>query len=150
MSFQRILIAIDGSPLSLHVASAGFELAQALKAEVATLYVVEPPVPYSGEIGISAEELLQVADRDDCAVREALQRTVRAPSEATHLVRVGHPATLIDQVAQEWRAELIVVGSHGRGGLGRVLLGSISEAVVRHAACPVLVVRGAKNAQDKG
>ncbi|MGE5112215.1 MAG: universal stress protein [Acidobacteriaceae bacterium] len=46
------------------------------------------------------------------------------------------------KAANEWPADLIVIGSHGRGGVERLLLGSVAESVTRHAACPVLVVRG--------
>jgi nucleotide-binding universal stress UspA family protein len=144
MGFKRILIPIDGSPVSFHAAKVGVELAQALDAEVATLFVVEPPVAYSGEIGIPAGELLQLTERDDEAIVEALRQHVVLPPAASHLVRVGHPADVIDKTSADWAADLIVIGSHGRSGLGRVLLGSVAEAVLRRAPCPVLVVRGSK------
>lgn len=143
MSFKRILIPVDGSPQSVHAAQTGLELAQALGAEIATVYVVEPPVPYTGEIGIPPDELLEVAERDDRDALAALRQSVRLPPEARHFVRVGHPADVIGKVAAEWPADLIVIGSHGLGGLGRALLGSVADAVVRHSPCPVLVVRRA-------
>jgi nucleotide-binding universal stress UspA family protein len=55
---------------------------------------------------------------------------------------LGHAADVIEKLATEWSAELIVIGSHGRGGLGRALLGNVADAVVRRAPYPVLVVRG--------
>jgi nucleotide-binding universal stress UspA family protein len=61
-----------------------------------------------------------------------------APLEFIH---VGKTATEIVKAAKDWSADLIVIGSHGRGGVDRLLLGSVAEAVMRHAACPVLVVR---------
>jgi universal stress protein A len=54
---------------------------------------------------------------------------------------VGKPAAEIVNAAKEWPADVIVIGSHGRAGVTRVLLGSVAEAVMRHAPCPVLVVR---------
>ncbi|HEX4180354.1 MAG TPA: universal stress protein, partial [Caulobacteraceae bacterium] len=54
----------------------------------------------------------------------------------------GHPAEEIVAAAQAWSADLIVIGSHGRSALTQVLLGSVAEAVMRNAPCPVLVVRG--------
>ncbi|MFN8515911.1 MAG: universal stress protein [Thermomicrobiales bacterium] len=57
------------------------------------------------------------------------------------LLREGAPASDIVAAAQEWQADLIVVGTHGRGGLGRLVLGSVAESVLRDAPCPVLVVR---------
>jgi nucleotide-binding universal stress UspA family protein len=142
MGFTRILIPIDGSPVSLHAARVGIELAQTLNAEVATLFVVEPPAPHSSEIGMSAEQLLEVGQRESEEVISGLRRQVELPPSASHLVRVGHAADVIDTTSTRWSADLIIIGSHGRGSLGRVPLGSVAEAVVRHASCPVLVVRG--------
>lgn len=141
MSFSRVLIAVDGSAASFDAARAGFELAAALSANVTTVYAVEPPVSYSDQIGIPANELVQVAGRDDEDVVEALRRAVHVPEGTPHLVRVGHPADIVLQVARDWPADLIVIGSHGRRGLGRALLGSVAESVVRRTPCPVLVVR---------
>lgn len=64
----------------------------------------------------------------------------------TELVRVGNPGIEISDYAEESGAELIVMPSHGRHGLHRVLLGSVAERVLRHAECPVLVLRRAGNA----
>jgi nucleotide-binding universal stress UspA family protein len=142
MTFKRILIPIDGSLQSAHAAQTGLDLARALGAEVATVFVVEPPVAYSGEIGIPAAELLEVSARDDEEALSAVKRSVQLPPDAPHFVRAGHPAEIIGKVAAEWPADLIVMGSRGLGGLGRALLGSVADAVVRHAPCPVLVTRG--------
>jgi nucleotide-binding universal stress UspA family protein len=141
VSFSRILIAVDGSTRSFDAARAGFDLAAELSAQVATIHVFEPPVPYSGEIGLPADELLQVANSDDENVAEALGRSVHVPEGTTHMVRIGQPADVIVQAAKDWPADLIVIGSHGRSGFGRVLLGSVAESVAREAPCPVLVVR---------
>ena len=141
MSFKRILIPIDGSPECAHAAQIGLDLAKALGAATATVFVVEPPVAYSGEIGIPAEELLEVSARDDEEALLATRRHVNLPPDTPHFVRVGHPAEVIAKVAAEWPADLIVIGSRGLGGLGRALLGSVADAVVRHAPCPVLVTR---------
>ncbi len=144
MSFNRILIAIDGSAPSIDAARRGFDLAAALSAKVSTIYVVDPPVPYSGGIGIAPDELLQVAGRDNEQVIATLRQAVPVPEGTAHLVRVGRPADIISQVAKDWPADMIVIGSRGRSGLGRVLLGSVAESVVRQAPCPVLVVKGDK------
>ena len=119
MSFSRILIALDGSMVSFDAARTGLDLAAALSAKVEIIYIVEPPVPFSGEIGIPADAVLNVATCDDEAIVENLRRAVRVPEGTTHLARVGHPADTIS----------------------RALLGSVAESVVRHASCPVLVVR---------
>jgi nucleotide-binding universal stress UspA family protein len=56
-------------------------------------------------------------------------------------VQTGTPATAITKAAKDWPADLIVIGSHGRSGMRRALLGSVAEGVMRNAPCPVLVVR---------
>jgi nucleotide-binding universal stress UspA family protein len=141
MSFRRILIAVDGSSVSAHAAEAGLELARVLHSETAVVYAVEPPVDYSGEIGFPADMLLEGSEREAGAIFADLQRSFGLPADAARFIRVGHAAEVIRGVAEEWPADLIVIGSHGRGGLGRVLLGSVAEAVLRHAPCPVLVIR---------
>jgi nucleotide-binding universal stress UspA family protein len=62
----------------------------------------------------------------------------------TTAVKEGDPRTEIINMASEWHADLIMVGSHGRTGLDRLLMGSVSEAVARHAPCSVQIVRTAK------
>lgn len=140
MSFSHILIAMDGSPTSFDAVRRGLDLAAALAAEARTLHVVEPPVPYSSEFGLPPDELLQVATRESEAVVATLRRAVSIPEETPYLVRVGRPADVILDVAREWPTDLIVIGSHGRSGVARVLLGSVAESVVRRAPCPVLIV----------
>jgi nucleotide-binding universal stress UspA family protein len=141
MSFHRILIAVDGSPLSIAAARTGLELARALGAEAAIVHAVEPPVDLSGEIGIPDEVLLEAAGREAKDIVSHLGRSAGLAPNTAQFIRVGHAHEVIGRVAAEWSADLIVIGSHGRGGLGRVLLGSVAEAVVRHAACPVLITR---------
>lgn len=144
MSFQRILIAVDSGPISIHRTRIGLELARALGSEMAIVHAVEPPVEYSGEIAFPAELLLQAADGETKEIFARLQRSVGLRSSAPQFIRVGHAAEVIGSVANEWAADLIVIGSHGRGGLGRVLLGNVAQAVVRHAPCLVLVTRTVK------
>ncbi len=141
MSFHRILVAVDSSPLSITAARTGLELARALGAEAAIVHAVEPPVDLSGEIGIPDEVLLEVAGPETGKIIASLERSADLPPNTLQFIRVGHAQEVIGRVAAEWSADLIVIGSHGRGGLGRVLLGSVAEAVVRHAACPVLITR---------
>jgi nucleotide-binding universal stress UspA family protein len=141
MSFGRILIAVDGAPISVQAARTGLDLAQALKAEIAVVHAVEPPVDFSGEIGFPAEVLLDAAKDDAEKLIAALGRSVDLPAGALSFLRVGHAAEVIGNVVADWPADLIVIGSHAREGMGRILLGSVAEAVLRHASCPVLVVR---------
>ncbi len=74
-------------------------------------------------------------------VKNAAERLRSAGFDASTSVREGDPKMVILDCATEWRADLIVVGSHGRKGVTRFLLGSVSEAVARHAYCSVEIVR---------
>jgi nucleotide-binding universal stress UspA family protein len=141
MTFQRILIAVDNSPLAAHAANVGFDLARALHGEVALITVVDPLENAAPESGVPAVDLIAFAEKDgrrllaDVGARSAIQ------PPPLSFVPVGKPGVEILKTAGEWPADLIVVGSHGRSGVGRVVVGSVAETVMRHATCPVLVVR---------
>lgn len=141
MSFQKILVAVDGQPLAERAAEVAAELARSLGAQVAFVYAADPALSYAPESGISSGELI---DRDKEQGQRLLSRLcqeISLPSSPRSFLEVGKPANEIVRTAKEWTADLIVLGSHGRAGIARVLLGSVAEAVLRHAPCPVLVVR---------
>ena len=142
MSFRKILVAVDESAFAARAADVGFDLARSLGAEVAIIHVVDPSVvAYAPEGGIPASELIALAQQAGKRLLAAHgQRTALQPVPL-EFIHVGKPATEIVKAAKDWPADLIVVGSHGRGGVERLLLGSVAEAVMRHASCPVLVVR---------
>jgi nucleotide-binding universal stress UspA family protein len=141
MLFKRILITVDGSAISTHAAGVGLELAATIGAEVALVHVIGPAISDSSDIGIPAGEMM-LSDEDEIAqVFAGLRGGPPVPAGATKLIRVGPPVAAITHAAQEWSADLIVVGSHGRSGVGRALLGSVAEGVARNSPCPVLIVR---------
>jgi nucleotide-binding universal stress UspA family protein len=141
MSFQRIIIAVDGSAFAAHAADVGFELARSLGAETALVYVVDPSVVVAPEGGYPAGELIALAEQDGQRLLAGFSQRASVQPPPLEFIQVGKPATEIVKAAQEWPADLIVIGSHGRGGVQRLLLGSVAEGVMRHAKCPVLVVR---------
>ncbi len=137
MLLRTILCATDFSEPS----EFGFRLACALARDhqgtVVVLYVDPPPLTH-GEV---------VARRQENGYREDLWEMLRrnqAPGGAvpvSYRLEEGEPVAGILRVADEVAADLIVMGTHGRTGLGRLVLGSVAEAVVRRAACPVLTVK---------
>jgi universal stress protein A len=142
MSFRKILIAVDESAFAARAAGVGFDLARSLGAEVAIIHVVDPSVvAYAPEGGIPAGELVTLAQQDGKRLLATFSQRAALQAPPLEFIHVGKPATEIVKAAKDWPAELIVVGSHGRGGVERLLLGSVAEAVMRHASCPVLVVR---------
>ncbi len=142
MSFKRILIAVDESAFAAHAAEVGIELAKLLTAEIAFIHAVDPSVARAGpEVGVPADKLMAMEEREAKNLLSAFRDRAEASPGALEFLEIGNPATKIVQGARNWPADHIVIGSHGRGGVERLLPGSVAESVVRHASCPVLVVR---------
>lgn len=145
MKLKKILVAIDFSKLSHEALDYAIGLAEELGARLTVLYVVEPldftGVDVLGGTPIATqaivEEHLKQARREIERVRT--RKLAKLPN-ASVAVRLGRPADEIVAAGGKGRSNLIVVGTHGRSGLSHLLMGSVAERVVRHAACPVLVV----------
>jgi nucleotide-binding universal stress UspA family protein len=145
---QRILCGTDLSPASEPAWAEAQLLARLLGAEIVLLHVVSPLVIPPGvgpEVYVPPHLYQQLVDDADRDARERLARLCdrRAPSSAKVTTRVEHgmAADRILHVAAEDGADMCVLGTHGRTGLGRVLLGSVADRVVRLARCPVVTVR---------
>lgn len=139
MSFRKILIAVDGEPLADHAAEVGIELASSLGAEIGLVYVVEPAL--SQAPGIQPADLIAEDEREGRRVLDRLRHLLPPDRLRAEFIHAGRPASEIVRTAKEWAADVIVIGSHGRHGFQRALLGSVAEEVMRHAPCPVLVLR---------
>lgn len=146
---MKILLASDGSDFSLVAAGKMSEIvALDGDSEVLIVSVSEPVAPSSRLL--AADEYLVLARKASVgaasaaaeATREKLVQSVRNKGVQieTRIVE-GNPKSRIVNVAKNWNADLVVTGSHGRGFLGRMLIGSVSDAVVKHSPCSVLVIR---------
>ena len=140
MSFRRILIALDDSAIAAHAVEVGTDLSAALKAQVALVYVVDPTLAFQPDGGIPAAELVAALKRESQSFLAAAAQRTGEP-QAWQFLREGKPADEILPAAREWEADAIVIGTHGRSGMSRLVLGSTAESVVRQAPCPVLVVK---------
>ena len=110
------------------------------------MHVIEPVVPTVGYAGMTEPmPMADISDQlEDSAERELPKIAACeecAGLEVEEVIAHGDAASEIVRVAKERGVDLIVIASHGRTGLGRILFGSTAEAVVRHAPCPVLVVK---------
>jgi len=146
---MKILVAIDDSEFSKAAVQSVVTRTWPPGTEVRTLHVVEPPSLLLGRemTGYDPEfETVWKALRDQAKVLVTKANDVLRKSglNATTVLIEGDPKSQIIDVAKEWPADLIVLGSHGRKGLSRFLMGSVSEAVVRHAHCSVEIVRTPK------
>ena len=144
--FERILFPTDFSELSRSALQHARAIADAFDADFHCLYVVDEAYQYWGAMG---PESIPVGPPPDDMLEAAAKRMDRFKSD--HLsdlkrppitkVLLGRPFTEIIAYAREHEIGLIIMGTHGRGALAQMLLGSTTEKVVRKASCPVLTVR---------
>ena len=146
---MKILLAIDDSKFSEAALRMLVAQNHPRKSTVRVLHVVElPEIPYDPELPMPSPTLDNMRKGRKKAGRELVERAVKrvtaAGFKADGAVRLGHVRTTVVDVGDKWHADLIVVGSHGRKGLKRILLGSVSDYVARHACCSVEIVRMAR------
>lgn len=143
---MRILLAIDDSRFSQAAIETVIEQARPHDTDVRILHVVEsPPLLVAREMGgydPALETALESQKQNaEALVRKAAELLRARGIKVAAALEMGDPKSKILDVAEEWRADLIVLGSHGRRGFERFLMGSVSDAVVRHAKCSVQIVR---------
>ena len=145
--FKHILLATDGSAASEHAADMALSLARAHGAKLTALYVVDP-YPYLGigEANPVGFDAYMSAARDHAAQAHARlsQRSTAGGAPVDLQLRLVEDVAAVDgilQTARDEQADLIVVGSHGRTGLRRLMLGSVAGKVVAESTVPVLVAR---------
>jgi nucleotide-binding universal stress UspA family protein len=152
MHIRSILLPTDFSECAECALPYATQMARQAGARLVCLYVVEPLVPPVGYAPMAealpgvdvSEQLQQSAERE---LPRVAAREECAGLEVEELIVHGEAATEIVRVAAERDVDLIVISSHGRTGLGRMLFGSTAESVVRHAHCPVLVVKPKDSAE---
>src|SRR5579862_5566780 len=150
MPQNTVLVAVDGSELALDAARSGLALL-APGAAVAFVTCVEPSDPTlvtgTGMAGgvMSAEELETIDSEYVAGGNDAVEAAAAAldRADAEKVVLRGDPGPALCDLARERDARAIVMGSRGRGGIKRALLGSVSDYVVRNAHCPVIITRPA-------
>ncbi len=141
MSFKRILVAVDDSEFAARAADVGVELAKSLKAQVDFVHVFDPSVGPGATWGVPADRLTEMSEQAAKHLVAAFRERTLIRSGVREFVDSGKPASKIIEIANSWHADLIVMGSHGRGKMEGLLMGSVSQEVLHHARCPVLVVQ---------
>jgi nucleotide-binding universal stress UspA family protein len=145
--YHRIFVPVDGSSTSNKALVAALEIARDVDARVRLVHFIDELVFVTG-LDMSVEVFV--------AVREGGERVLRDAAEIAKAAGVVAETRLLDEPGQrlgesvareasEWGADLIVVGTHGRHGTRRALLGSGAEQIIRLAPAPVLVIRGAED-----
>lgn len=170
-SFQTILVPVDFSPYAAEALRYAATLAKRFAATLLVLHVIDKdfetvvvhqhagrrglPSPILGTFAGPLEVPSGTMETVAIDLREQAQATLKPfiPTEFNELtierrVEVGHPFEQILEAAKRQTADLIVMGTHGRTGLGHVMLGSVAERVVRLAPCPVLTVKAPPSQQE--
>ena len=146
LQLRKLLVPTDFSGCANYALPYAASIARATGATIICVHVVEPIVPAVGYSGLAepmpiadmSEQLENSAERELPQLADCDEFNGLAVEE---VIVHGDAAAEIVRVASEHEVDLIVVSSHGRTGLGRIIFGSTAEAVVRHASCPVLVVK---------
>jgi len=144
LNLQRILVAVDFTETSDKAFDFAIQLAEKFGATVTAMHAFEIPV-----VGFPDGSLVATADiasRIQEAARQGLDGAVKARQERgvkiESILREGSPHEEVRAVAEQIHADLIVIGTHGRKGLARALLGSVAENVIRTVKIPVLTIHG--------
>ena len=142
--YKRILVPVDGSKTSDSALEQAIGLADEQKAELRVVYVVDEASIIAGSeygdmIGVEKTQI-------DVGKRVLEQVKARCKNASTQILETDSVGQKISEAivrdAQQWHADLIVAGTHGRTGLSHLLLGSVAEGIVRAAPMPVLLVKG--------
>jgi nucleotide-binding universal stress UspA family protein len=151
MKISNILIGIDDSKYAEYAASYGFDIARTFNAHVGLVHIVEPAVapdnnadtimgmPMQSPNFNDANLLDMQKDRSDNIIDRTIAKYADG-LQVTHFNEYGSTADGILSCSKEFKADLIVIGTHGRTGIDRLLMGSVAESVVRNSHVPVLVV----------
>jgi nucleotide-binding universal stress UspA family protein len=137
-AIQRILLATDLSPASAGATDEALELARSLHADLLVVSVIDPATPLSSG---PVERMDQRRAAREFAAQAIVVQGRRIGVSVSFLVWEGEPGPAIVEAAEAEAADLVIVGTRGRNRVERFVLGSVSDHVVRHARCPVLIVR---------
>jgi len=143
MNFKKILIAVDNSICAEKAAKTGYEMASKFDAEIALVNIIEPmPQTINPDFALTPVfmELHDNSEENSHTLLKGIENKYGNGLKTTYLTSLDTATHGIIQQAEEWGAELIVIGTHGRTGLYHFLMGSVAEHVVRKAACPVLII----------
>jgi nucleotide-binding universal stress UspA family protein len=143
-TIKRILVPVDFSAASRAALWRATELAKALGASIELLHVIElpdvRPMASEGYVPVPVEYRKDVRRQAEEHLKDWLS-TADVPPDVRRDVREGRPFAEIIRYARERTIDLIAMGTHGRGGMSHLLIGSVTDNVVRAAPCPVLTVR---------
>ena len=149
LEIHKIVCPVDFSPCAEHALAYAQELAKRFDAELSLVHAYEDPaayvtpVPMSGYVGPSADLLLELRKQLEVRLEQCMSQVAKNGVRVRSELLEGTPYRVVLDWAKEYKADLIVIGTHGHTGLTHALLGSVTERVVRMSECPVLTIRKA-------
>jgi nucleotide-binding universal stress UspA family protein len=139
VGWKRILVATDGSRFSSLAVEKAIDFAEAYGGTILAVSVVDVPAEFYAEAPDAIDSLIRRARRFVAVVEgQAKEKNIVVSTS----VGEGDAPSFITKISREEQIDVIIMGSHGRTGLARVLMGSVTEKVIGYASCPVLVVKG--------
>lgn len=139
--YNKILIAIDGSEHSYRVAEKGLALAQQLNAEAALIFIIDK-TKASGNIdaNVTPNEAEIILKKEAELTFDSIANTF-GYNDFVRFMPVGFPKEDIIKISETWKADLLVVGTHGKSGILSVLMGSVAEYILFNSKIPVIFIR---------
>jgi len=141
MGFKRILISVDDSAYSIEAIKKGVELAASINAEIGLIHVIDEAQTVGNiDAGISPADALIILEKESDKFMQGFRNLYFHDISVQQFSPVGKPVKEILKTAERWNADLIITGTHRTTGWKRLIIGSISEDIIRHSKIPVLVV----------
>lgn len=137
---RRVMIALDASEPAVWALAYGATVARQFGAAVALVHVIDTTVVPAPEGAFTTVVPIEDLRAEAVALLECAKGKLPPDIRPGNIILEGNPAGEIISAAEDWQADLIVLGTHARGRLSRLILGSCVEKVLRHAPCPVLIV----------
>ncbi len=146
--FREIIVCADGSTQSLVACRAAAELARKFDSHITVInvfnaYYADPAYMGVWAMSTNSDDIKEMMTTQKAAIEQSVRPVFEATGVPFQLIQEsGHPTSVILRVAEQKGADLIVLGSRGKGGFENLLLGSVSDSVLHHAKCPVLIAHG--------
>ena len=141
-NIKKILIPTDGSNNSMHAAEYGLGIAKMLNAEIMVVFVIDEivleQVARLSQHDVFEDELKMDGQR---YIKYVVESAQKAGVRISSMIAEGRPFEQIVHLAKDFNMDLIVMGSYGRRGADRILVGSVTERVIEYSPCPVIIVK---------
>lgn len=146
--YSKIMVAVDGSPIAMHALEEAMQLAAIHGAELMSVYVVEYPHTYISDLGYDPSPIAETLVNEGRRVLEKAEHLMKSRHINFKSLLVDSRPTFdsiaeqLQKVADEYEADIVILGTHGRGGFKRLLLGSVAQDFIQASARPVLLIPG--------